>query len=417
MKLKYRVDASIIYKTNLIFFLSVIFFITGLFLFPLIAGGQEIISEPPPGVEALKGAPAPLHSPPPGPSPIPSPAGEETPETFPAGTPAPPASSLVPPGPGVGSGPGPGAEISTTGSADSGLSVSVIAPLLQVVYMIILLAMGGLLGFYYYKSYLLNLRIHRLELLIKKSGISPTSKEEPLAFSWDQALRSIEGGWTLFTDTNRIYEPGVVGIISRDEKLAFKCAANLIYRMISLQNLAVIYLSKERGEEDLGKALLSLESGVSIDRMSPVEREELVGRYSLEMSKYEAGLFVFQDFKIDINELYENILKLSESIDIGMIIVDGRDVISADNFDDLIGRLRIISIKSYIPVVYIDAFKDNKPENIDEDTLARITALIEVEPGKDKKTISFIVYKFKGDPPPEILNINPDSGEITTPES
>jgi len=276
--------------------------------------------------------------------------------------------------------------------------------------------MGGLLGFYYYKSYLLNLRIHRLELLIEKSGISPTSKEEPVPFSWDQALRSIEGGWTLFTDTNRIYEPGVVGIICRDEKLAFKCSANLIYRMISRQNLAVVYLSKERGEEDLGKALISIESGVSIEKMSPAEREELVGRYSLEMSKYEAGLFVFQDFKIEIDDLYENILKLSENIDIGLIIIDGRDVISADNFDDLMGRLRIISIKSYIPVVYIDSFENIDPGSIDEDTSARITALIEVEPGKDRKTLSFKTYKFRGDPPPESLNIDPDSGEITTGE-
>ncbi|MCD4785613.1 MAG: hypothetical protein K8T10_17460 [Candidatus Eremiobacteraeota bacterium] len=392
---------------------------------PLTVEGQEVISKPPPGAKIPEGIPSPVPPQSGGkipegiPSPVPPQPGDET-ETFPADdsfTPIPPGSSHVPSRSGVGSGPGPGVETSTTRSVNSGLSVSIIASLLQLVYIIILLAMGGLLGFYYYKSFLLNLRIHRLELLIEKSGISPTSKEEPLPFSWDQALKSIEGGWTMFTDTNRIYEPGVVGIISADEKLAFKCAVNLIYRIISLQNLAVIYLSKEHGEEDLGKALLSLESGVSIDKMSPGEREELVGRYSLEMTKYEAGLFVFQDFKIDIDELYENILKLSESIDIGMIIVDGRDVISADNFNDLIGRLRIISIKSYIPVVYIDAFKDMKPENIDEDTLARITALIEVEPGKAKKTISFTVHKFKGDPPPESLDINPDSGEITTPES
>lgn len=284
-------------------------------------------------------------------------------------------------------------------------------PAVQFLQILLLLVMGGMLGFYYYKNYLLNLRIHRLEVLVEKSGVSPISQDEPVPFSWDQALKSLEGGWSLFTKENRIYSPGVVCLKTDDPEVGFKASVNLIKRMIDGQNKAVIYLSRLRGEEDLGRALLDIESGISVKTLSPQEREELVARYSLEMSKYESGLFIFQNFNITIEELYDHILKLVEKFEIGLIIIDGKDVISSKNFDDLISKLRLISIKTYIPVIYTDDMQNVDIDKVTPDTLDRIAALMNLKKGSDN-TIAFKVYKFQGNPPPDVLKMDPDTGEI-----
>ncbi len=289
---------------------------------------------------------------------------------------------------------------------------SALYPAVQFFQILLLLIMGGLLGFYYYKNYLLNLRIHRLEVLVEKSGVSPVSQDEPIPFSWDQALKSLEGGWSLFTKENKIFSPGVVCLQTDEGETGFKASVNLIQKMINNQNKAVIYLSRLKGEEDLGRALLDIESGISVKSLSPSEREELVAKYSLEMSKYESGLFIFQNFNITVDDLYDHILKLAEKFEIGLIIIDGKDVIASDNFDDLISKLRLISIKTYIPVIFTDAMQNVEIDKISPDTLDRITALMNLKKGSND-TITFKVHKFQGNPPPEVLKMNPDTGEIS----
>ena len=311
-------------------------------------------------------------------------------------------------------GPAPGPTQNNQGNTTTTGTTSALYPAVQFLQILLLIVMGGLLGFYYYKNYLLNLRVHRLEVLVEKSGVSPVSQDEPVPFSWDQALKSLEGGWSLFTKENRIFSPGVVCLKTDDGETGFKASVNLIKRMIDGQNMAVIFLSRLRGEEDLGRALLDIESGISVKTLTPPEREELVARYSLEMSKYESGLFIFRNFNITIDELYDQVLKLAEKYEIGLVIIDGKDVISSESFDDLISKLRLISIKTYIPVIYTDTMSDVDPEKIAPDTLDRITALMNLN--KTNDTMTFKVHKFQGNPPPAILKMDPDTGEIAAGE-
>jgi len=354
----------------------------------------ESTPAPPPAIKSTQEPPPVIRSAP------------EPPPDVPMGSPAPPPATAIPPGP------GPDQTGGTTSRTSQTNSTAAFSSIIQIFHIMLLLIMGTLLGFYYYKNYILNLRIHRLEVLVEKSGLSPVSQEEPVPFSWDQALKSLAGGWGLFTSRNRIYAPGVVGIKSEDEQLGFLSAVNLIRKIISEQNMAVVYLSRIRGEEELGRALLDMESGVPVKNLSPGERQELVARYSLEMSKYESGLFIFQDINIQVDELYDNVLKMSENYEIGLIIVDGMDALASDDFDDLIARLRIVSIKTYIPVVLIDPFSGIDIEKMPADTLDRMTVLMEIKPGEEGKKVSFHILKFQGDPPPDSLNIDPDTGEI-----
>ena len=394
------------YKDFSIVLVFILMLLAGFFLCPHIVKAQEVVPEisnlppataTPDSTEPSPGAPGTSEG---------GPAVTSPPQPAPQGSPAPPPNNRG----GIGD-PGIGTEQAGSKTTTTG-TVSALYPAVQFLQIILLFVMGGMLGFYYYKNYLLNLRVHRLEVLIEKSGISPVSQDEPVPFSWDQALKSLEGGWGLFTPETRIYSPGVVCIKSEDEDLGFKSSANLIKRMINQQNMAVVYLSKTRGEEDLGRILLNLESGIPVASLSKSEREELVGRYTLEMSKYESGLFIFQDFNIEIDELYDNILKLADKYEIGLIIIDGGEVISSKDFDDLITKLRLISIKTYIPIVFTDTFKDMEPEKISPDTMDRITALINLSKNEDNK-LSFKVHKFQGDPPPETMNFDPETGEIT----
>lgn len=284
---------------------------------------------------------------------------------------------------------------------------------LQVFYIAALLIMSVFLGFFYYRNSLLNARLGRLELLMEKSGLAKTNAEEPVPFSWEQALRGMEEGWPVFTPQNRLTSPGVVGIAVKNEADGFVTAANLIRSTVLERDRAVLFISKNRGEEELGRALLSMESGLPPADLTGSRLEEYSSRFAGAMEKYEDGLVLFRDFNMPVDELYRNVFQLSGDYPVDMIIVEGDDVLAAENLEGLISGLRVVSLKSFLPIILIDSFNGIKPGEIPAGIPDRMTGFMEVSKGENGNSLKIKTHKFQGEAPPESLPINPGTGRIT----
>jgi hypothetical protein len=306
-----------------------------------------------------------------------------------------------PPGPGI-----PNADTTSTDVKEGSSQI------LQVFFLVAILAICVFLGYFYFYSYRLTLRIQRLEALLEKFAPPPLSIKEPSMFSWQEALKGFEKGWVLFSPEYRYNSPGIVGIVCDNPNLAFNLSVNIIYNTVNEMNQAVIYLSGTRGENDLGKALLTMESGTNIENLEPGQREEIISRFSLEMTKYETGLFIFRDYNIKPEDLYTQVSEIAQHYETGCIIIEKSDVLEKSDFFQLLQKLRLLAVRIHIPIVLIDNFSGNNPAQMREDHKDNFIVLLGVEESDKEDSIRIKSYKLPGENLPEVIPVNKATGKI-----
>ncbi|MCE1245888.1 MAG: hypothetical protein LWY06_04525 [Firmicutes bacterium] len=306
-----------------------------------------------------------------------------------------------PPGPGI-----PEAQTTSEKTADSG------SPVLQILFILFAIAVSIFLGYFYFFSYKLNLRIQRLETLMEKLTPSPVSAGEPSLFSWQEALRGFDRGWMLFSPSLKINTPGIVGIECKNQDTSLSLSANIIYNTVNEMNQSVIFLSKTRGEDEIGKALLAVESGKNPDALDSSQKEELIGRFSIEMTKYETGLFIFRDYNIKPEDLYEQVTSIAAGYETGCILIEKTDVLEKAETPQLLSQLRLLSVKTHIPVVLIDDFAGMEPDKMSEAVSDNFIALLSVKQSDKTDEIMIKYHKFNGEKPAENLPLNKDTRKI-----
>lgn len=302
-------------------------------------------------------------------------------------------------------------------SESGGQAASAVMPvLLQAFYVLTLILMGVLLVNFYHRNNLLNTRLYRLELLMEKTGEITPIKEELTPFSWEKTIRSLEEGWVILSPEYRIHEPGLVGIEVGSYETGHKVSANIIKNIVENQDMGVIYLSKDFSEENLAETLLAMEEGISQDSPSQKKIDKDV---IPQLRSYEKNLFILRDLTITVDDLYLRILKLSADNKIGMVVIDGINVIETKKDQDLealLAVLRLVAVKTYIPIIVIDTFSKMVISPVTS-AFDLFTAFAEMKESIQDNETSIVFVKNKGDTSLPVFSVDESTGRVVMKEA
>ena len=236
-------------------------------------------------------------------------------------------------------------------------------------------------------------------------------------FSWD--LMEIEEGLPVLGEGLFIRRCGVYLMGAPDRSLLETLEANIIFQLLSLEDLAVIFVSRRTGPQQLGRRLLSLENGGTWEGLNAHERRRAWGRMRRELQRYESSLYLLQEFTWGPESLLEACEQVSRSHDVGAILVDDSDIGSGSDADvtEFLERLRLIANRYGAPIFLLMPMQSTEEkarwqllQGLAGD---RVQGILEFEgPGEDGRSLRIHYVKYPEAPPASKFELNVATGQI-----
>lgn len=269
----------------------------------------------------------------------------------------------------------------------------------------------GLFGFHLFTTHGVNARIDRLEELLRRSGLGSRERDELVPFSWDAVLRSLEAGHPFLPGLS-LSRPGLVlvGVASPDlEPLVL---VNVARTVLADPELVVLAVTRRLGPDELGRRLLSVESGRDWRTLGSQERQALLQGTARELQRYERSLFCMSDLVLTPRQLSETCQELVKEGELGAILLDGLEVLAPEEdlpLGDLLDHLRLLAARCHVPVHLVVPTSSPVWEARRES--GGFLAVAEVQPPADG-AVRVLFHKFPGGLPECSLRLDPASGRL-----
>jgi len=270
-----------------------------------------------------------------------------------------------------------------------------------------------LFGFHLFTSHGLNSRIDRLEQLARKAS-GARGGDELVPFSWDAVLRTLEGG-SPFLPGLFLPRPGLVLVGVSQPELGPVLLANLTRCVLQDPELAVLAVTRSLGADELGRRLLSLESGRDWRALGPEARRSLLQGAARGLQRYERSLFCTTDLALTPHQLHEACQDLRKEAELGAILLDDPGMLVGDpDMPDasILDHLRLLAVRCHVPihlVVPVDSPVWQAREDSD-----LFLAVAEVTPVVEGQ-VRICFQQFPGPLPELALRLDPVSGRLEAP--
>ncbi len=242
-----------------------------------------------------------------------------------------------------GEGSAPGSERLIPGRASESSGTGTVAFFLVVVLC--------LFGFQLFTSHGLNSRIDRLEQVARKaSGVK--AGDELVPFSWDAVLRTLEGG-APFLPGLLLPRPGLVLVGVSQPALIPVLLANITRCVLQDPELAVLAVTRSLGADELGRRLLSLETGRDWRALGPEARRSLLLGTARGLQRYERSLFCTTDLALTPQQLFEACQDLRKEAELGAVLLDDPGMLVGDpDVPDarILDHLRLLAVRCHVPI-------------------------------------------------------------------
>lgn len=266
-----------------------------------------------------------------------------------------------------------------------------------------------LFGYVIFNNFVLNGRLERLR------NLRDLDDDAPRVSPFTRADLNHEGdGITIVGERVSISTAGLYLIGARDESLLTPLAANMLFQVLSRDEVAVLWLSQRVGRDELARLLVGLEAGVKWDGMAADERQRILRSGVLE--KYESSLFVFDEMEWTPELLFAGLHQLkADAVDVAAVFVDdpalGRldEVRACQIFD----RLRLLSLKSNLPVAILLPMQQQDSRYWPGNASDRFQGILEFAPtSSDGGVLDLRFAKFPDAPSTLSLELDAASGHI-----
>lgn len=236
-------------------------------------------------------------------------------------------------------------------------------------------------------------------------------------FSWD--LMEIEEGLPLLGEGLTIRRCGVYLVGTPDRSLLETLEANIIYQLLSVEDLALIFVSRRTGPQQLGRRLLSLENGGTWEELNAHERRRAWGRMRRELQRYESSLYMLQEFTWGPESLLEACEQVRRSQDVGAILVDDSEIGSGSDAEvtEFLERLRLIANRYGAPIFLLMPMQSSEEkarwQSLQGLAGERVQGILEFEgPGEDGRRLRIRYVKYPEASPASSFELNVATGQI-----
>jgi hypothetical protein len=273
-----------------------------------------------------------------------------------------------------------------------------------------------LFGYHLFSTYTMNARIDRLEEILRSDsrGRTPT-REDLLSFSWEGILDDMDRNQSLLPGDVLKIAPGVALIAIPDYSLFLTISANFLRHCIRDDAAGALFLSPTFGEREIGRALLTLESGKDWGALPVEEREKIADSMADAVGAYEERLFQQTGMKSTPHQVYEFCLGILEREDLRLVVGEEGALYEPDRDTPggIAEMLRIIALRCSLPIV-IFAFTGDERSlwHARESLASEISLLARVEAGDGK--ISVRVEKSPFQEKDSTLTLERPSGALVS---
>lgn len=218
-----------------------------------------------------------------------------------------------------------------------------------------------LFGYHLFTSYNLNSRLDRLEERLARHGSSrPLEPKDLLSFSWEGILEERARKPSLLAGDLLKVKPGLVLLGLPGCALLTAVCANAAKHLLDEDDAAILVVTRTVGGVELGRALLSLESGKSWASLDTALREKAVKEMAGAIARYEGSLFHLTELAATTGQLYEFCLKALEEKDLRAIVLEEDALVrdEGESVDDFLETLRLIALRCHVPLVVCAFPKD-----------------------------------------------------------
>jgi len=269
----------------------------------------------------------------------------------------------------------------------------------------------GLFGFHLFTSHGLNARLDRLEEVVRRNGGDLRERDRLVPFSWDAVLRNLEGGLPYLPGA-LLPRPGLVltGVAGPDLQPAV--LTNLAHGVLQDPELLALAVTRCLGPDEMGRRLLSLESGRDWRTLGPDERRSVLQGTARNLQRYERSLYCMTDLVLSPRQLFDTCQDLLKDGELGAVLLDGLDVLVSEEegtFGELLEHLRLLAARCHVPVHLVVPVGSPLWEVRDEPGL--FTAVVEM-PRVADDLVSVVFHRFPGAPPQMDLRLDPVSGRL-----
>ena len=217
-------------------------------------------------------------------------------------------------------------------------------------------------GYLMYSSYTLNSRIDRLDASLASlpvgDGAAPATHEP---FSWDPALSQGRNELTLFGEELPLSVTGLHLVTTPEPELTATIATNLVCRSIALDSTHVIFASSTTSMEALGQRILSLEAGVSWNKLPMQEQDRHLRRLSTTLARYQSHLHLVTDLEPSADAIHsavQAVLKNDPGAYVVVVLEDPNPLHGSELPTAWLERLRNVSAKGHAPVLTVSTVDD-----------------------------------------------------------
>ncbi len=268
-----------------------------------------------------------------------------------------------------------------------------------------------LFGFHLFTSHGLNMRLDRLEEVVRQSGGELRERDQLVPFSWDAVLRTLEGGVPFFPGVS-LPRPGLVLTGVATPGLQTVVLANLARNVLQDPELLALLVTRSLGPDELGRRLLSLESGKDWRALGPEERRSMLQGTARDLQRYERSLYCMTDLVLTPRQLFDTCQDLLKDGELGAVLLDGLEVLvpgEEGQAGDLLDHLRLLAARCHVPVHLVVSVGSPLWQARNEPGL--FLAVAEIPPLVDG-TVGVVFHRFPGQAPELTLRLDQVSGRL-----
>lgn len=270
-----------------------------------------------------------------------------------------------------------------------------------------------LFGFHLFTSNALNSRIDRLEQLARKAS-GALGDNELVPFSWDAILRTLEGG-SPFLPGLSLPRPGLVLLGVSQPELGPILLTNIAHGVLQDPELVVLAVTRSLGADELGRRLLSLETGRDWRTLGPEARRSLLQGTARRLQRYERSLFCTTDLALAPHQLYEACQALRKEAELGAILLDDPGMLVGDPDQpdvSILDYLRLLAVRCHVPIHLVVPLDSPVWQAREDADLFLVVA--EVKPVVEGQ-VRICFQKFPGLFPELALHLDAVSGRLEAP--
>jgi hypothetical protein len=275
-----------------------------------------------------------------------------------------------------------------------------------------LVAFLCLFGYLIFSNSVLHGRIEQLkEATLRTRGREGGPDLTP--FAWD--LLDFEEGLPLLGEGLAIRRCGLYLVGAQDPPLLETLTANMIYQILSLDDVAVVYASRRVEPDRLGRRLLSLEARTAWESLSAQVRRKIWQRFQRDAGRYETSLYFWHEPHWSAEGLLEGCQNLCQDQDLAAVIVDEPEVWTRPDADvtSLMEQLRLLSIKCGVPVFMLMTTTGSEFTRWQALGGDRLQGIIEFgAPAEGEQQMRIHYVKYPEAPPTASFELKADSGQI-----